>query len=277
MEHMKCSTGHGGLIRRALSSTSVLVLLMVASTVIVCQLRVNSLQPKLQEIEELIRENKLAGEAAHARRERRGATDVIEEFSPPFAGGLQGGAVFTHWGREACAEQLETVYAGKVGGSDHNKHGGGSNYICVPTLNVTWDKYVDGPNSKTFLYGAEFENPGTGFFSTENAQAIESLQDYDVPCAVCRVPTHRSVVTIPAWTSCPSGWTRQYRGYLMTGHESHKGRNKFECVDSAPDIFKGTYENKNGALFYLVEAVCGSLPCGPYIANRQITCVVCSI
>eukprot|EP00058_Branchiostoma_floridae_P015589 XP_002601077.1 hypothetical protein BRAFLDRAFT_121043 [Branchiostoma floridae] len=234
MENMKRSTGRSSGSVRSVLSSYVLVLLMVVSTIIVCQLRVNSLQPKLKEIEDLMRENKVT------------------------------------------AYTLYTLL-GKVGGSDHNKHGGGSNYLCVPTLNVTWDHYVDGPNSKTFLYGAEFENPGTGFFSTDNTQAIESIQDYDVPCAVCRVPTRRSVLTIPAWTSCPSGWTQQYRGYLMAGHESHKGRNKFECVDRAPDIFKGTYENKNGALFYLVEGVCGSLPCGPYIANRQITCVVCSI
>ena len=40
----------------------------------------------------------------------------------------------------------------------------------------------------------------------------------------------------------------------------------------------GGHANTNGALFYHVGAVCGvGLPCPPYVANRPITCVVCTI
>ena len=34
--------------------------------------------------------------------------------------------------------------------------------------------------------------------------------------------------------------------------------------------------SKNGALLYLVEGVCGTLPCLPYVNGRELTCAVCT-
>ncbi len=38
----------------------------------------------------------------------------------------------------------------------------------------------------------------------------------------------------------------------------------------------GTNANQNGNLLYPTEAECGSLPCGPYVQDRELTCVVCA-
>ena len=48
----------------------------------------------------------------------------------------------------------------------------------------------------------------------------------------------------------------------------------YTCMDENPDYTRGTYANLNGALFYFVEGVCGSLPCKPYIAGHELTCEV---
>ena len=46
----------------------------------------------------------------------------------------------------------------------------------------------------------------------------------------------------------------------------------FECMDADPEVIQGGA----AALFYPVEARCGSLPCPNYVNNREVTCVVCS-
>ena len=51
----------------------------------------------------------------------------------------------------------------------------------------------------------------------------------------------------------------------------------FVCLDDDPETIQGGAADKNGALFYLTEARCGSLPCPNYIDGRELTCVVCSL
>ena len=41
-------------------------------------------------------------------------------------------------------------------------------------------------------------------------------------------------------------------------------------------MIAGGQDNKNGALFYPVEAVCGSLPCPRYVNGWELTCAVCT-
>jgi hypothetical protein len=47
----------------------------------------------------------------------------------------------------------------------------------------------------------------------------------------------------------------------------------YTCMDENPDYTQGrpTHANLNGALFFFVEGVSGSLPCKPYIAGRELT------
>ena len=84
---------------------------------------------------------------------------------------------------------------------------------------------------------------------------------------------------LPARMECPTSWTREYIGYLMstrgtTGSNSY--RTMYECVDQIPDGIPGSAEDKNGAIFYHVEAACNGLPCGPYDPQKELTCAVCT-
>ena len=53
-------------------------------------------------------------------------------------------------------------------------------------------------------------------------------------------------------------------------------RTMYTCMDENPDYTRGTHADINGALFFFVEGVCGSLPCKPYIAGKELTCAVCT-
>ena len=81
-----------------------------------------------------------------------------------------------------------------------------------------------------------------------------------------------------AYTQCPSSWTREYYGYLMTEreHAVHR-RSSFDCVDVNPDVVPGGTGDTNGALFYHVIASCSrGLQCPPYQARRVVSCAVCT-
>ena len=154
---------------------------------------------------------------------------------------------------------------GYVGGSSYAEKGGASNYVCL-TRNPIYGKYFSGYESpRSRIYGAEFQ---TYLFSS-------SLDDHDVPCAVCHVKKRASQIMLPGRNVCPSGWTREYKGYLMAEKYTHH-RTTYTCVDENPDYTRGTHANLNGALFYFVEGICGSLPCKPYIAGHELTCAVCT-
>ena len=94
------------------------------------------------------------------------------------------------------------------------------------------------------------------------------------PCAVCHVTTRASQLMTPGRNVCPAGWTREYKGYLMSGHYTHH-RTMFTCMDENPDYTRGTHADLNGALFYFVEGVCGSFPVD-LILQGELTCVVCT-
>ena len=51
----------------------------------------------------------------------------------------------------------------------------------------------------------------------------------DVSCAVCHayVNNCNGVYMVPAKFTCPSGWTREYCGYLMTEYYANKDHHEF--------------------------------------------------
>jgi hypothetical protein len=80
---------------------------------------------------------------------------------------------------------------------------------------------------------------------------------------------------IPAKSSCPQNWHKEYQGVLMAEHYTHKNSD-FVCVDDAMEVLHGGSENHFGGLLYVVEAVCGSLKCPPYEAGKEIICSICT-
>ena len=124
--------------------------------------------------------------------------------------------------------------------------------------------YVAGARNHNYVYGAEYEGP------------IQGTHNHNVPCAVCAVSTREMVLMISAKTSCPTSWTREYYGYLMSAAHGHPGRSMYTCVDRGQESLPGSHANADGALFYHVEASCTGMACPPYDPQKELTCVVCT-
>jgi len=165
----------------------------------------------------------------------------------------------------SCSSTSELVYDGYAGGGSYAESGAGTTYLCLPK-DPEWGAEVQSPSYLGYVHGAEYETHGT---------MLDSLKDHDVPCAACQTNS-TNVLMIPAKQTCPTGWIREYFGYLMSSRHSHASAKEFICMDGNPEALTGTYLDKNGALFHFQKAVCGSLPCTPYINGRELTCVVCT-
>ena len=181
--------------------------------------------------------------------------------------------MYTRWGRTTCPNTTGTqlLYAGRAAGSYYNQKGGGANYLCLPEQ-PQYSTYTAGIQSgRAYLYGAEYQAGGVHL---QDSGPL-SFGDHNVPCAVCYTLTRETVVMIPAQNTCPSSWTREYYGYLMANHIAFY-RSTFECVDQSPQSVPGSIADTDGALFYHVEVKCNGIPCPPYDAQKEVTCVVCT-
>ena len=190
---------------------------------------------------------------------------------PPGPSG--GGVAYTRWGRTTCPTTSGTtlVYEGLAAGSHYNHYGGGANVICI----VKDPKYNPGTTTVNrnwgILYGSEYE------IHTGQALNRGLRHNHNVPCAVCHVSTRSSQIMVPGTYQCPSGWTPEYSGWLMGGHHAHKGRNMFTCIDKDAEVVPGEQAGNDGNLFYHVEVDCDvGIPCPPYDANKEMSCVVCT-
>ena len=180
-----------------------------------------------------------------------------------------GGTVYVRWGHDQCPSTAQLVYSGRAGGSWYN-HGGGSNPQCLP-LDPNFLSEVGVQRWRALMYGAEYET------STDSNSYINRRHNTDVPCAVCHVSNHTAVYMVPAKYTCPSGWTREYYGYLMAEYYSNNHhRSQYTCVDTAFKSVVGSSENKDGLLFFFVEGRCGSLPCPPYDNTKELSCSICT-
>ncbi len=79
---------------------------------------------------------------------------------------------------------------------------------------------------------------------------------------------------VPGTRICPGGWTSQYNGYLMASGYTQSTSDTV-CVDWYP-LATGSGVSQNDNLWYVTEAECGSLPCPPYVQDREVTCTVCT-
>ena len=127
------------------------------------------------------------------------------------------------------------------------QEGGGANYLCMPKVPEYTLRYRSGEDvCVTKVWGSEYEVP------------IQGTNQHDVPCAVCYVSSRPSVLMIPAKTSCPPNWIREYYGYIMTewkgDHNYNHGRTMFECVDKDQESLPGSHGETGGVQFYHVEA-----------------------
>ena len=178
-----------------------------------------------------------------------------------------GGAVYVRWGRTVCPSDqgTELVYSGRAGGSYYDHRGGGANHLCLPD-NPDHLQFTSGVQRYTYIYGVEYR-PHSG--------PLRNVLYHNVPCAVCHVTTRATLLMIPAKVNCPTNWTTEYTGYLMTERFTHY-RSTYECVDKDPESVSGLNSSQSAAYFYHVEPQCSGLSCPPYDAEKELTCVVCS-
>lgn len=178
------------------------------------------------------------------------------------------GVSYNRWGRKNCSGDATLVYTGYMGGGYYTHIGGGTNYVCL-TNKPIYDKFVDGWQGAAAIYGTEYQ--------TSTFPGLKNLYQHDAPCAVCYVRTRGSQIMIPGTNKCPAGWSREYKGYLMTSHYNHAHPSEYVCVDEGAEAVDGGHSDTDGALLYVVEGSCShALPCGPYRDTHELTCVVCT-
>ena len=194
----------------------------------------------------------------------RGAAGPQGSVGP--AGPRSGGVTYTRWGKSSCPNTAgtELVYTGRVGGSHTSGDaGGGVNFQCMPLDPQYTLTFRAGIRGHAYIYGTEYDFP------------LDGSHRHNVPCAVCYVSTRETVLMIPAKTSCPTSWIREYHGYLMSEFRGRRA-STFECVDEDQESLPGSGAHTAGALLHHVEASCNGMPCPPYVDYKELTCAVCT-
>ena len=175
------------------------------------------------------------------------------------------GATYIRWGNTSCPSEQGTqlLYSGRAAGPWYSHKGGGADLLCLPN-NPSYLPTATG-NGAALLYGVEYH-------SNINRQ----LSNHNVPCAVCYTATRSTMVMIPAWTTCPPSWTKEYVGYLMAESRNHN-RIQHVCVDQNAEVLSGEARNTDGTLLHNAEATCDSgIECPPYLAGHVLACTVCT-
>ena len=183
-----------------------------------------------------------------------------------------GGTTYIRWGRTTCpsGNGTELLYSGRAGGTHYQHGGGAANYLCMPD-DPDHLQYESGVQGYSYVAGVEY------WYASH--PSLSSFNYHNVPCAVCYVATRSVAVMIPAKTQCPTNWTLEYIGYLMSENRNRPngGRTMYECVDKDPESIPGLNSRSNPtAYFELVEPYCNGLSCAPYDDEKELTCAVCT-
>ena len=181
------------------------------------------------------------------------------------------GVTYTRWGKSSCPSSTgaQLVYSGRAGGTQWHIQGGSAEKICLPDdpeyANETSGLSI---SQRSTVYGVEYQLP-----SGPNA----NVYNHNAPCAVCFVPSRATAIVVPARITCPSSWTREYHGYLMTEIDSSTHyRSVYNCLDGSPDVLPGSNTDDHIALFHYAVTGCTGLSCPPYESGRILSCVVCT-
>ena len=119
---------------------------------------------------------------------------------------VKGVVVWSTQGTCPNVSGTELVYAGGAGGSRYNHRGGAANYLCMPG-DPHYLRYQSRVQGYSDVYGVEYQ-PHSG--------PLSAIHEHNAPCAMCYASTRVAVTMIPAKTHCPSTWTLEYSGYLMS-------------------------------------------------------------
>ena len=145
-----------------------------------------------------------------------------------------GGTVYVRWGHDQCPSTAQLVYSERAGEPYYSYSGGGSNPQCLP-LDPNFLRSISGNQRwRGLMYGAEYE-------TNTDSSYVYGHQNTDVPCAVCHVSNRTAVYMVPVKYTCPTGWTREYYGYLMSEYyDSRCHCTQYTCMDTALKPVPGT-------------------------------------
>ena len=175
-----------------------------------------------------------------------------------------GAVSYFRWGNSTCPIGAELIYSGVVAGSHSGSSGATVDPLCLPP-DPQYLSYQNGYQGHVYVYGAEYQ--------TDSKSPINNANDRNVPCALCTVYGHTTKITIPSHYECPSGWRREYYGYLMAGNHGNDAATQFTCIDKGLEQIPGSGADTNGYLFYTAETQCDQhIPC----SDKELTCVVCT-
>ena len=202
----------------------------------------------------------------------RGATGPQGLAGPVGLKGVKGdtnsGSTYIRWGRDDCPSGAVSLYSGRAAGTKHNVKGGTSDYLCLPDNPQYGSTYTDAASP---LYGVEYER-----WLTSSPRALHD----NMPCVVCYLATRSAMFVHQASYLCPSGWSREYYGYMMSEHvvSNRHGRKSTICVDANAEAVPGTSASTDpsATYFHSVECTKSELPCTPYVDGRILSCAVCT-
>ena len=147
-------------------------------------------------------------------------------------------------------------------------------FLCLPR-DPQWLTYNTGSTPvASWMRSVEYISKDYGIFSS-------TINQKRAVCARCFTQSRPAIIMIPARTTCPSGWTREYYGYLMASYEGYAHPSNYICVYYSPSYYTHSDPGQGGGLTF-VNADCdgeGTIDecgTGEYVNNRQLTCVVCS-
>ncbi|XP_076825964.1 uncharacterized protein LOC143471387 [Clavelina lepadiformis] len=189
------------------------------------------------------------------------------------------GVPYIRWGRRECSgTSNELVYNGYAAGSYYSHTGGSSQYCLHHNVTYSPGRYLDGWQGSGRLYGVEYRDSSwvNTLFDLSLTEG-NSLNLHSIPCAIYLAQRRSNQLMIPGRDICPDGWTKEYTGYMMGSAHTAKHSTSPICVDDKPQVVPGTQGEQHGEYLFLIEIECNSLPCEPYIAGRELVCVVCTL
>ena len=136
------------------------------------------------------------------------------------------GVTYIRWGRTVCPQGTSLVYSGVAAGTKYNTHGGTSDTLCLAGN----PQYKAGDASSSNAAQLSGVRNGVG---GSPAPPLNNRYDTYLPCALCYTTTKSTSFMLPGRYTCPSGWSSEYTGYIMTEYtySNRPGRRDTICVD----------------------------------------------
>ena len=131
-------------------------------------------------------------------------------------------------------------------------------------------QYIPKTQSNSILQTGELQTPSMSIPAFHSQNDNTPLRH-----ALCHSSGRSAQFMFPARLTFPTGWSKEYDGYLMTAKCDHQ-RTEYICMDKQPEVMEDTSKNVNGALLYFVEANSRTHVPNAYVCEKELTCSVCS-